>query len=945
MQEVENQHDRKAQRPARQRLVPAVGPRLRRLLFVVLGLFALLAINSAYLASITATEALTGRTYQDYFYQWMFLVHLALGLLIIVPVVAFGIAHMRNTVHRPNRAAVRAGIGLFSTALILLFSGVLLTRFGFLEVNDPTAREVGYWVHVLTPLLVIWLFVLHRLAGAPIRWSVGLRWATVAAAFALVMVYVQGQDPRQWDTAGAERSQELFFPSLARTSTGNYIPARSLMMVDYCQDCHQETTQGWRHSMHHLSSFSNPAYRFAVEETRKVVLERDGNLDASRFCAGCHDPAPFFSGAFDKADFGQGPDPMAEAGITCTACHAITHLNSPRGNGDYTLEEPIHYPFAYSDSPFLQWVNHQLVKAKPEFHKKTFLKPLHKTPEFCGTCHKVHLPEVVNHYKWLRGQDHYDSYLLSGVSGHGVTSFYYPPKAVPKCAQCHMPLMEAHNDFGAKHFDESGGRTVHDHMFAAANTAVPHMVGMPEEVEKAHRDFLTGSLRVDLFGLREGGTIGGELIAPLRPEVPALQPGHEYLLETVIRTLKPGHWFTQGTADSNEVWLDVVVREGERVIGRSGAQNGDGEVDPWSHFVNAYVLDRDGNRIDRRNGQDIFVPLYNHQIPPGAADVIHYRLQVPAEVTGPVTVEVSLKYRKFDTTYLRYIEGDGFDGNDLPVVTIASDRLTFPAQGSDTEVHTQTTAIVPWQRWNDYGIGLLRKGNKGSAKGELRQAEQAFSQVEALGRPDGALNLARVYLKEGRLDEAVAALSRAAEQGAPPWSVAWFSALVNKQNGYLDEAIEDLQALADTRFSEARARGFDFSKDYRLLNELGQTLFERAKRERGEARQERRRALLRQAEGWFLKTLEIDPENVAAHYNLALVYGQLGDRELAARHRELHMRYKPDDNARARAVAIHRRSHPAANHAAEAVVIYDLQRPGTYGLSEAPARVASRSGD
>ena len=28
----------------------------------------------------------------------------------------------------------------------------------------------------------------------------------------------------------------------------------------------------------------------------------------------------------------------ADAGITCTACHGITHSNSPRGNGDYTID-------------------------------------------------------------------------------------------------------------------------------------------------------------------------------------------------------------------------------------------------------------------------------------------------------------------------------------------------------------------------------------------------------------------------------------------------------------------------------------------------------------------------------------------------------------------------------------------------------------------------------
>ena len=63
------------------------------------------------------------------------------------------------------------------------------------------------------------------------------------------------------------------------------------------------------------------------------------------------------------------------------------------------------------------------------------------------------------------------------------------------------------------------------------------------------------------------------------------------------------------------------------VIGRSGGLTPDtSAVDPWSHFVNAYVIDRDGNRIDRRNAEDIFVKLYDNQIGPGSADVVLYRL-------------------------------------------------------------------------------------------------------------------------------------------------------------------------------------------------------------------------------------------------------------------------------------------------------------------------------
>ncbi|MHC4219692.1 MAG: tetratricopeptide repeat protein, partial [Planctomycetota bacterium] len=597
------------------------------------------------------------------------------------------------------------------------------------------------------------------------------------------------------------------------------------------------------------------------------------------------------------------------------------------------IEEPIHYPFTFTDNAFLGWVNEQLVKANPGFHKKTFLKPLHRTAEFCGSCHKVHLPAELNQYKFLRGQNHYDSFLLSGVSGHGVTSFYYPQHAEPNCNGCHMPLA-ASEDFGAGLFETDpkaplyGESAVHDHMFPAANTAVPYLLGAPESVIDAHREFLHGVMRVDLFGIRAGGTIEGDLTAPLRPQVPSVQPGGRYLLETVVRTQKMGHAFTQGTADSNEVWLDVTVTCGDRVIGRSGSRAADGQVDPWSHFVNAFVLDREGFRIDRRNAQDIFVALYDHQIPPGAADVVHYLLEVPPDATGPITVDVNLQYRKFDTTYMKFFQGADFDHNDLPIVTLAADRMTFPLAGAPAEPANADPTIPPWERWNDYGIGLLRKGAAGANKGELRQAEAAFAEVERLGRSDGPLNRARVYVKEGTLQAAADALAAAAHMDPPAaaWSVAWFTGIVNKQNGFLDEAIANYRSIVEMDTDETRRRGFDFSRDYRLLNELGQTIFERAKQERGDARHDRRREMLAEAIGWFDRVLVLDPENVSAHYNLALIHGQMGDDEKATRHRELHARYKPDDNARDRAVAAARMRYPAANHAAEAVVIYDLQR-------------------
>ena len=77
-------------------------------------------------------------SFQDSFYQWMFLVHLVLGVLIILPFVVFGFWHLKRSWSHPNRRAVKAGMGLFIASLLLLISGVLLTRIeGILEIRSP----------------------------------------------------------------------------------------------------------------------------------------------------------------------------------------------------------------------------------------------------------------------------------------------------------------------------------------------------------------------------------------------------------------------------------------------------------------------------------------------------------------------------------------------------------------------------------------------------------------------------------------------------------------------------------------------------------------------------------------------------------------------------------------------------------------------------------------
>ncbi len=934
---------------------PAVGPRLRWLLRLVLALFALLVVNSLALAAVTFFEWRTGESLQDQVYLWNVLFHLLLGLLLVVPTIAFGLLHMMKARGMPNRDAARVGYALLTAAVVLLATGLLLTEIEIggvaIGMRESGRRDLVYWLHVASPVVAAWLFVIHRLAGPRIRWKVGLRWALAGVAFAAAMLaWHASHRAAPLDPTLGEASAWLD-PSLARTATGEPISLQSLSMNDYCLECHADTYHRWSQSVHAMSSFNNPAYAFSVRETRRRAMDREQSNADGRFCAGCHDPVPLLTGLLDDPRFDDPAldphDPVGSASISCTVCHSVVDVRGTRGNGEFTVEESPHYPFTFSESPLLRWVNRQLVKAKPAFHKRTFLKPeIHHSGEFCATCHKVFIPESINDYRWLPGQNHWDTFRRSGVSGHGVESWNYPPKAETNCNDCHMPLRAlgdpgVRDDLGAKPRGEQSA-TLRDHLFPGANTAIGCLTAPAEcpELVAELESFNAGAIRLDLFGLRRGGSIDGELLAPLGPEVPAVEPGGRYLLEAVVRTLKLGHPLTQGTADSNELWLDVTMTDGSgRVIGRSGGMDESRSVDPWSRFYNIFLLDREGYRIERRNPQDIFTPLYNHQIPPGAGDVTHLAFTVPNDATSPIRVEAAVRYRKFDTTYLRHFTADPEAVNELPILTLATDAIELPIAPAAGGTEPADQSPAGWVRYQDYGIGLFRQGEMRGVKGPLRQAEEAFATVEAMGRAEGALGLARTALRDGRIEDAAAALRRAAAMDPPavPWSIAWFSALVDRERGEFDAALNNLRRLAATDFEEARKRNFDFSQDDVLLRMLADTLLLSAS---AESDASIRQARLDEARRWCAEALDLDIQSYQTWYVLAQVEQAAGDGDAAERALREHAKYKPDDNARDRAVTIARQRYPAANHAAEPVVLYDLQREGAFGLD----RGANRAG-
>lgn len=800
--------------------------------------------------------------------------------------------------------AAHVGAGAAGSALVL----AALWR-------QPVAGRVGRRVALLAVMVVALASTAAR-AG----WIADDR-----AAFRIQNPLVP---PGRMEEEGAGSSSP-FFPSSANTTVNGVIPAKFFLTSKECGRCHTDIYDQWNSSAHHFSSFNNQWYRKSIEYMQDVVGTRP-----SKWCAGCHDPAVFFNGRFDRPIREQIDTPEAQAGLGCTACHSMVHVGSTMGQGNFVIEYPPLHDLAVSSQPLLRRAHDALTYLAPEPHRQTFLKPFHReqTAEFCSTCHKVHLDVPVNGYRWMRGFNDYDAWQASGVSGQGARSFYYPPSSA-NCGTCHMPLVAA-RDPSAKN------GMVRSHRFPGANTALP-TVNRDHVQLKVVQDFLRdGQISVDVFGLTRGslppavdgdarpgelalssnfaageesaefGARGrrsgpaAEVIGPLDRLPAAVRRGESVVIEVVVRTRKVGHLFPGGTVDAFDVWVEFeAVDDRGRVILHSGAVADDrrGPVDPAAHFYRSLQLDDHGNPINKRNAWMTRSVAYVRQIPPGAADTVHFRLDVPKDAGDRIEIKAKVNYRKFAwwTTQWAFAgvrdpalpspavspsHDDGpwvFTGDpskasgeikgipDLPITVMAEAKVSLAVVAASASLPPAAAVIEAStrERWNDFGIGLLLQG-------DLAGAEAAFRRVMAAdpAYADGPLNVARVLVQEGDVGAAVPLLEHALALSPGLARAHYFMGVALKADGRYDQAITHLEAAA-----------VQFPRDRVVLGQIGRVQF----------LQRRFDDAIRSLQ----RVLAVDPEDLQAHYNLMLAYQGSGQPDLAARERALYERFKADESA------------------------------------------------
>ena len=621
-----------------------------------------------------------------------------------------------------------------------------------------------------------------------------------------------------------------FLPSNATTDTGQFIESKSFLTAKYCGHCHQEAYAEWRQTAH-ANSFRAPWY---IKNTN--LLRDEKGIEFTRHCEGCHNPIALVSGALTK---GSPIDRHFDAdGITCTTCHSIQKVDA-RGTGSYVMAQPAVLVDA-NDKPIYGEVSDREILAHLDRHSKAVMKDFYRTSDFCAACHKAALPRILNNYKWQRAIFLSDEWQQSSFAKQSPLPFYVKDQ-VSICQTCHMKSEAITlQDYGA----EDG--KLKSHRWLGANTALSKYYGYDEQMEKTVAFLRTGVFNVDLFGIERNGD---KIAAPLGNVPFEVAAGDDLVVSVVVQNKGIAHNHVPEQRDFYESWVEFQVKDSAgKTIMDSGAIGQDGELDSGAHSFTNRLVNTSGVLNDLHQVWDTRIIAFNNTIISGRSQIVRFGFKLPAGVAGPITLTAKVNYRRFNQRFIEFGLGKHYQ---LPVVEMASRTRTI-ALGANQPAPPDAEDNPLWMRWNNYGIGLLDAQ-------QYADSAAAFERVAQL-RPDYAdayTNVAIANYSWQRYDQSRTQLEKALKLSPKNARALYYLALVERIQGNLDAAVADLREMAAQ---------YPRSRD--AHRELGFSLYQQHKYD--EARRE------------YETVQSIDPDDLAAHYILSIVYRRLGMKDKAA---------------------------------------------------------------
>lgn len=662
-----------------------------------------------------------------------------------------------------------------------------------------------------------------------------------------------------------------FLPSNATSENHQFISPKSFLTAQYCGHCHQESYHQWRQSAH-SNAFRAPWY---LKNVNMLIAEK--GVQFSRHCEGCHNPVALLSG-----DLSQGMPrkrPFEDEGVTCSTCHSIVSTTT-YGTGSWVMGTPA-VLVDENGQPITHPVPDSEILAHLDRHSKAVMRPVLHTSEFCAACHKAAIPKELDDYKWLRAMTPYDEWQAASFTKQSPLPFYRKD-TVSNCQTCHMvseSLPASSSDYGAK-----DGKLA-SHRWLGANTLLSQYYKFDEQAEKTVAFLKNGVFNVDIFALEKENAAAtasdSVLVAPLGLSSFSLAAGEALTADVVIQNKGIAHSFVPEQRDFYESWVNFVVKDSTgKTISESGFIKPDGYLDPEAHSFTNRIINNKGEFNDLHQIWHNRVLAYNNTIQSGRSQLVRYRFRIPKDLTGSFSVTATVKYRRFDQHFIDFAMNK--KNYPQPIVEMAGQTRTFNI-GENSPTAPGPDENKEWMRWNNYGIGLLDAQ-------QYAAAVHAFERVATL-RPDYAdayTNMAVVEIPWEKYDEARPNLEKALKLLPNDPRALYYRALVERNGGQVKDAIADLEAVLAK---------YPRSKD--ALRELGFSYYQQHNYPK--------------ARDIYEKLQGVDPDDLAAHYNLAILYRRLGQKDKASFESARFADQKDDPTASVYALEFLRKHPEVAN--------------------------------
>lgn len=626
----------------------------------------------------------------------------------------------------------------------------------------------------------------------------------------------------------------LALPGNAAMEGDDFIQPSAFLTAEYCGHCHKEAYAQWRQALH-SNSFRTPFYRKSVN-----MLIAEKGIAFTRHCDSCHNPIAVVSGSLDA--HATGDRSFDRDGLTCTTCHSIQKVDDKLGNGSYTMAVPA-VMVDEGGKRIQGMVPDAEILAHLDRHSKAVMQKIYQSPEFCSACHKANLPVMLNDYKWIRAFSAYDEWQGSKYSKQNPLVFYTADFTT--CQGCHMKR-------DAAMLPEPGAKKGQfaSHRWLAGNTAVPFYYGFDEQLKRTKEFLQTGNyLNVDLFSVRNAGS--EEVPSPAGTTPLKVDP--KKMLETyvVVQSKAIGHSLIPEVRDLYEAWVSFTVTDANgKKIYESGYLRPDGTLDPGAHSFTNRPVNAEGTFVDNHRVWTIHSVAYDNSVAAGRSTLVRYQFHVPEGASWPITVKASVQYRHLRQSYLNNVLGEGHAA--YPVVEVASRSRVIQA-GENGVTQPLANDNADWMRWNNLGISYLDQQ-------QYAEASESFKKVTEL-RPeykDGWINVGLNDIEWEKYADARAPLEKALAIAPHDARALYYLAIVERRGHHPEQAIADLEEVV-TQYPRARDP----------LRELGISYYQQHRAE--------------DALATFKKLQDVDPDDLAAHYNLAVIYRRLGMKTEAAK--------------------------------------------------------------